>query len=30
MKMLKKCEFILNNLRDEDFVEIKALWKDDW
>lgn len=28
--MLKKCEFVLNNLRDEDLVELKALWQGDW
>ena len=28
--MLKKCEFILDNLRDEDLTELKALFGNDW
>lgn len=28
--MLKKCKFILDNLREEDSEELKILWKDNW
>ncbi len=28
--MLKKCEFVLDNIRYEDEVELKVLWGNDW
>ncbi len=30
MQMLKKCKFILDNLRDEDLIEVQHLWGPSW